>query len=326
MTILVIGGCGFIGSHIVAELAAYNYSVLVYDTNANDANNTDVITYINGSFSDLPALESAIERHNVSHVVHLVSSTLPKSSNEDMKFDLTSNVVQTLSMLDLCVKHGINKVLYMSSGGTVYGVPQSLPVKETHPTDPTCSYGICKLAIEKYLALYKHLFGLQYVIIRAANPYGPGQNPLTGQGIIATYVHRIKMALPLEVWGDGRVIRDYFDVRDLANLCHRALFSEHCGVFNAGSGNGTSINELIKVLSGQMQIQPQIIYKERRIFDVPTIILDCSRAEQFFGWKATINLVDGVSHYINWYIKAYSNGTAKAPLQKASSHLPSKAG
>lgn len=326
MTILVIGGCGFIGSHIVAELAAYNYSVLVYDTNANDANNTDVITYINGSFSDLPALESAIERHNVSHVVHLVSSTLPKSSNEDMKFDLTSNVVQTLSMLDLCVKHGINKVLYMSSGGTVYGVPQSLPVKETHPTDPTCSYGICKLAIEKYLALYKHLFGLQYVIIRAANPYGPGQNPLTGQGIIATYVHRIKMALPLEVWGDGRVIRDYFDVRDLANLCHRALFSEHCGVFNAGSGNGTSTNELIKVLSDQMQIQPQIIYKERRIFDVPTIILDCSRAEQFFGWKATINLVDGVSHYINWYIRAYSNVTAKAPFQKASSHLPSKAG
>ena len=303
MTILVIGGCGFIGSHIVSELAAGNYSVLVYDTHANDTNSTDGITYINGRFSDLSALESAIEHHHVSHVVHLVSTTLPKSSNEDMSFDLTSNVVQTLGLLDLCVKHGINKVLFMSSGGTVYGVPQSLPVKETHPTDPTCSYGICKLAIEKYLALYRHLFGLQYVIIRAANPYGPGQNPLTGQGIIATYVHRIQMALPLEVWGDGSVVRDYFDVRDLANLCRRALFSEHCGVFNAGSGNGASINELIRVLSDLMQIQPQIIYKERRDFDVPTIILDCSRAEQFFDWRATINLVDGVSHYINWYKK-----------------------
>jgi UDP-glucose 4-epimerase len=305
MTILVIGGCGFIGSHIVSELVACNYSVLVYDTNAKDINNTEGITYINGSFSDLSALESAIERHRVSHVVHLVSTTLPKSSNEDMKFDLTSNVVQTLGLLDLCIKHGINKVLYMSSGGTVYGVPQSLPVKETHPTDPTCSYGICKLAIEKYLALYNHLFGLKYVIIRAANPYGPGQNPLSGQGIIATYVHRIQMALPLEVWGDGRVVRDYFDVRDLAELCRQALFSEHCGVFNAGSGTGDSINQLIEVLSGLMYIKPQVIYKERRNFDVPTIILDCSRAEQFFGWRTTINLVDGVSHYINWYKSKY---------------------
>ncbi len=299
MTILVIGGCGFIGAHIVSELAACNSSVLVYDTNANNTNNTDVITYINGSFSDLSALESAIKLHHVSHVVHLVSTTLPKSSNEDMKFDLTSNVVQTLGLLDLCVKHGINKILYISSGGTVYGIPQSLPVKETHPTDPNCSYGICKLAIEKYLALYKHLFGLQYVVIRAANPYGPGQNPHAGQGIIATYAHRIQMALPIEVWGDGSVVRDYFDVRDLANLCCRALFSEHCGVFNAGSGNGASINELIKVLSDLMQIQPQIIYKESRNFDVPTIILDCSRAEQFLGWKASINLIDGISHYIN---------------------------
>jgi len=302
MTILVIGGCGFIGSHIVTELAASNYSVLVYDTHANNTNNTDLITYVNGSFSDISSLESAIERHKVSHVVHLASTTLPKSSNEDMKFDLTSNVVQTLGLLDLCVKHGISKVLYMSSGGTVYGVPQSLPVKETHPTDPTCSYGICKLAIEKYLALYKHLFGLQYVIIRAANPYGPGQNPLTGQGIIATYVHRIQMALPLEVWGDGKVIRDYFDVRDLADLCRRALFSEHCAIFNAGSGIGSSINEIIKVLSDLMQKQPQIIYKERRNLDVPAIILDCSKAEQFLGWRATINLIDGVSHYINWLI------------------------
>lgn len=301
MTILVIGGCGFIGSHIVTELAANNHSVLVYDHIADDRNNSDLITYLKGSFSDLFGLESAIERYKVSHVVHLVSTTLPKSSNEDMKFDLTSNVVQTLGLFDICVRQRINKVIFMSSGGTVYGVPQSLSVNEEHPTDPTCSYGICKLTIEKYLALYKHLFGLQYAIIRAANPYGTGQNPLAGQGIVATYVHRIQKDLPLEVWGDGKVVRDYLDVRDLANLCRRTLFSEHYGVFNAGSGKGTSINELVKILSELMQMQPQVIYKERRNFDVPTIILDCSRAEQFFGWKATINLIDGVSHYLNWY-------------------------
>ena len=284
-------------------LSAELYSVLVYDTKSNDKNNTDLITFINGSFSDLSTLESVIERHHISQVIHLASTTLPKTSNEDMKFDVTSNVVQTLGLLDLCVKYGINKVLYMSSGGTVYGVPQLLPVNELHATDPTCSYGISKLTIEKYLALYHHLFGLQYIIIRAANPYGPGQNPFTGQGIIATYVHRIKMGIPLDVWGDGGTVRDYFDVRDLAKLCRLALFSKHCGVFNAGSGNGTSINKLIKVLSDLMQIQPQIIYKERRNFDVPTIILDCSKAEKHFDWRATINLIDGLSNYISWHKK-----------------------
>jgi UDP-glucose 4-epimerase len=301
MTILVIGGCGFIGSHIVSELASNNYSVLVYDNQADDENNSDLTTYIKGSLSDLFTLESAIQYYKVTHVIHLVSTTLPKTSNEDMKFDLSSNVVQTLGLLDLCVKHGVYKIIFMSSGGTVYGVPQSLPINEDHPTEPICSYGICKLTIEKYLALYKHLFGLQYVIIRAANPYGPGQNPLAGQGIIATYVHRIQMALPLEVWGDGRVVRDYFDVRDLADLCRRALFSEHCGVFNAGSGNGTSVNDLVNILSDLMHIQPLVIYKESRNFDVPIIILDCSRAEQFFGWKAAINLIDGVFDYLKWY-------------------------
>jgi len=219
-----------------------------------------------------------------------------------MKADLSGNVIQMLSLLDLFVESKIEKILFMSSGGTVYGNPQTLPVTESHPTDPICSYGIGKLTIEKYLALYKHLYGLNYVVLRAANPYGNGQNPLAGQGIVANFVHKIHCGLPLEVWGDGQIIRDYFDVRDLADLARRALFSEHCGVFNAGSGVGTSINEIIKQIASITHVAPNVIYKEHRIFDVPAIILNCEKAERTFAWKPAINLEAGLSDYISWHL------------------------
>ena len=227
-----------------------------------------------------------------------------------MKYDLTSNVVQTLDLLDLCVKHNVNKILYMSSGGTVYGVPKSLPVSEIHPTDPTCSYGICKLTIEKYLALYKHLYGIKYVVLRAANPYGPGQDPLKGQGVIANYVHRMHRGLPLEVWGDGNIVRDYFHVSDLAAFTHRAILSEHCGIFNVGSGNGTSINELIDILSNELNISPEIIYKKQRKLDVPAIVLDCTSAERTFNWRVSFNMQDGIADYVEWYRTEFNKETS----------------
>lgn len=210
MTILVIGGCGFIGRHVVKNLAASDINLIVYDKNSNIKNNSDRIEYLQGELDNNKRLESIIIKYKVSHIVHLVSTTIPKTSNENMKFDLISNVAGTIALLDLCVKHHVTKIIFMSSGGTVYGIPQSLPVAETHPTDPICSYGICKLTIEKYLTLYHYLHGIQYVIIRAANPYGIGQDSLKGQGIIANYVHKLHYGLPLEVWGDGNIVRDYF--------------------------------------------------------------------------------------------------------------------
>lgn len=311
MTTLLIGGCGFIGAHIVSHLAASGNQVLIYDTNADPANNSDRTTFIKGEFSDLAGLESVFRGYAISHVVHLVSTTLPKSSNDDMKFDLTSNVVQTLGLLDLCVKNQVKKVLFMSSGGTVYGVPHYLPVDEDHPTDPICSYGISKLAIEKYLALYKHLYGLPYVILRAANPYGPGQNPHTGQGIIANYIHRIYNGLPLEVWGDGNIVRDYFDVRDLVTLTSRALFSEYCGVFNAGSGTGTSINELLTFLSDITHATPKIVHKEQRKLDVPAIFLDSAKAGRIFDWHPSVSIPEGIANYIDWYCKVFQQNVTR---------------
>jgi UDP-glucose 4-epimerase len=301
MTTLVIGGCGFIGRHVVDALAASGEPVVIYDRHADASRDSDTVRQVRGDFSAAEDLDRTLARHRISRVVHLVSSTLPKSSNEDMRFDFHSNVMQSLALLDSCVRNGVAKIVYMSSGGTVYGIPRSTPMNETHPTEPTSSYGICKLTVEKYLALYQHLYGLSHVIVRAANPYGPGQDAARGQGVIAQFVRDLREGRPLQVWGDGTIVRDYFHVRDLAELVRRALLSDACGVFNAGSGSGTSINELISILTNVTGVRAEVLYKETRRFDVPAVVLDCAKAAACFNWRATVDLVDGISQYVSWF-------------------------
>jgi UDP-glucose 4-epimerase len=301
MKVLILGGCGFIGKHLVQELSEDHTPLVVFDIHAHPDLSSQACIFIQGQFSELEKLEALIDQHGITHVIHSVSTTLPKSSNEDKPYDLSSNVIQTLHLLDLCVKYRVKKILFMSSGGTVYGAPSYVPVDESHPQNPICSYGITKLAIEKYLFLYHHLYGLSYVALRAANPYGPGQNPMSGQGIIPTFVRKMYADQPLEVWGDGSTIRDYFHVRDLASLVKLALFSPDIGVFNAGSGVGVSINQLIRVLESTINRPACVIYQEQRNMDVPAIVLDCIAAENKFGWKATTSLQTGIENYIEWY-------------------------
>ncbi len=301
MKVLIVGGCGFIGAHIVKSLCKDGFSIVVFDANCTPELSGDLCTFVRGSLSDLDLLESVFAKNDFDYVVHLVSTTLPKSSNENMPFDVTSNVVQTLFLLDLCVKFKVKKILFMSSGGTIYGTPLHVPVPETHACNPICSYGVSKLAIEKYLFLYKHLFGLDYVALRAANPYGPGQNPFSNQGVILNFAHKMLSHQPIEVWGDGNTIRDYFYVHDLVELSKLALASKYVGVFNAGSGVGLSINQLILSLEKVIGYKAEVVYKHSRNFDVPNIVLDCSAAKDKFYWEATTSLQVGLENTVNWY-------------------------
>lgn len=301
MKTLILGGCGFIGHHMVNALTETGTPVVVFDVHAKPEQSTPMCTYVGGAFSDTAALDAVMAQHGITHVIHLVSTTLPKSSNDDKPYDVDSNVIQTLRLLDLCVKHRVQRLLFMSSGGTVYGVPQQVPVKENHPNNPICSYGIGKLAIEKYLFLYQHLHGLNYVVLRAANPYGPGQNPLSGQGVVANFIHKMRTGQRLEVWGNGETVRDYFHVRDLAHLAQRALVSQAVGVFNAGSGTGLSINQLIDVLRQTLHVPAHVAYHPARGLDVPAIVLDSSAAFSTFGWRAETGLQTGIQEYDAWY-------------------------
>ena len=298
MRVLVLGGAGFIGRHVVELFRSLGTKVAVLDVVPKAHYSVCNVTYYQGDFSDFKDIAECMESSGATHVVHLVSTTLPKTSNDNMIYDIQSNVMSTVRLLDLCVKHRLKKIVFMSSGGTVYGKSHTLPIEEGHPTDPICSYGITKLTIEKFIQLYSREHGIDHVILRPSNPYGPGQNPSSGQGVITTFLGKIANRQPLEVWGDGSTIRDYFHVSDLANLTCQATLSDATGVFNAGSGSGTSINQLITVIGEILGVNPEVNFLPARTFDVPAIVLDRRKAHDAFGWVPKISLEGGIRRYL----------------------------
>ena len=186
MKSLIIGGNGFIGTHLTDRLLGGGHRVRVYDRGLNKFRALPrAAEYVEGELGNHGLIREAL--NGVEVVYHFVSTTLPKTSNDDPIYDVRSNLVDTLQLLESCVEAGVRKVVFASSGGTVYGVPQEVPLTEKHPTAPITSYGVVKLAIEKYLGLFSHLHDLDYTVLRISNPYGAYQNPVGQQGAVAVF-------------------------------------------------------------------------------------------------------------------------------------------
>jgi UDP-glucose 4-epimerase len=232
-------------------------------------------------------------------VFHLASTTGPKSSNDDPVADV-ANIRDSIQLFQLCVKHSVRKVVFTSSGGTVYGIPRELPIPEEHPTNPICSYGIVKLAIEKYLQCFHHLYGLPYAVLRLANVYGVRQDPRSSQGAVAVFLWRMIQRQPLTLWGDGTVVRDFIHVSDVARLCSRALHSDTNGVFNVGSGIGVTMNELLQLMADRLCLAPNIVREPGRRLDVPAVVLQCDKAKRMFSWQLQVGLNEGVGEVAEW--------------------------
>lgn len=257
------------------------------------------VTYVRGELGNRGEVENIVSK-GVDVVVHLISSTVPKTSNDDPIFDVQMNLVESLALFDLCVKHKVRKVVFISSGGTVYGNPKQLPIAEDHPTDPICSYGIVKLSIEKYLKFFHEMYGLDYVILRPSNPFGIRQDPSAIQGVVPVFMANVLQGMPVRLWGDGTIVRDFVAVRDVAELCGLAVTSEKCGTFNVGSGVGTSIAELLERISGVLGFPAKLIQEPGRTFDVPTVVLDNSRARKEFDWEPRTEMLDGLAELAQW--------------------------
>ncbi|WP_138469427.1 NAD-dependent epimerase/dehydratase family protein [Poseidonocella sp. HB161398] len=299
MKVLVIGGCGFIGSHIVDSLQAAGAAVRVLDRRPEAfREQLPDVEYNFGDFSDPFQLLEALE--GVDAVMHCASTTVPSTSNVDPVADITGNLISTVRLLKLLRQMNIKKLVYLSSGGTVYGIPQVDPVSEDHPQNPISSYGIVKSAIEKYIYMEEQLHGLNAVVLRASNPYGPRQGHTGIQGIIGTYLWKLSRGENLEVWGDGSVVRDFIYVKDMADICVAALHSEKRGCFNAGAGEGASVNEIVEAVRVATGIDFQPTYKASRAYDVPRIVLDIDRAKDAFGWAPKVSLVEGVAESWKW--------------------------
>lgn len=297
MKALVLGGNGFIGSHVVDQLIDRGYSVRVFDRAMEKFRPAlPRVDYRIASFDDIPALAEALE--GVDIVFHLISTTVPSTSNRDPLFDIESNLAGTVSLLNLMRDSNVARIVYLSSGGTVYGLPDESPIPETHPLRPICSYGVVKVAIENYLHMFHHLYGLEYVTLRASNPYGERQGHSGVQGVIGTFMGKMLAGDPIEVWGDGSIVRDFIYVGDLAELSVLAGESKTLGTFNAGSGKGYSINEIVDTLKVVTGLPMQIVYKAGRGYDVPEVVLDMTRTREVFGWHPCINLERGIE--LNW--------------------------
>jgi UDP-glucose 4-epimerase len=301
MRILVLGGSGFLGSHIVDKFLAEGHDVAVYDLYPERFRRSPSgITFYTGDFGNVGALSELIET-GFDAVIHCVSTTTPKSSNESPEFDIQSNVIGTLYLLDICVKHNVGKVVFMSSGGTVYGdIGDQDMVDETHAVRPMCSYGVSKLTIEHYLDVYKHLRGLDYVALRLSNPYGERQSPLRALGALTVFLHRTLKRQNVEVWGDGGVTRDFIYVGDVAAAVYLATVNPVSGIFNVGTGAGLSLRDILTYITDAVGREPTVDWLAPRSFDVPRIVLDASKLKKATDWRVVTSLKEGVGITADW--------------------------
>ena len=301
--VLITGGSGFVGSHVADHFVANGWDVVVLGNGSRPPKKVvDGVKIIRGRVGDRDLLER-IFASGLDGVVHMACSTFPSSSNGDKAADLRTNLVESVELFECCVKHKIPKLVFASSGGAIYGVPERLPILEESATNPISSYGIVKLALEKYLELYHTLHGLNYVSLRISNPYGPGQDPNKKQGVIAVFAAKMLQNMPITLLGKGDAVRDFVHVRDIARLFYLAMVSKEQGVFNAGSGVGVSIADLIALMRIELGIVPNIIRLEARDCDVPATVLSCRKARNAFGWVPQIPLDQGIREYGAWLSK-----------------------
>lgn len=301
---LVIGGNGFIGSHLVDVLSRGGHKVRVFDRSPELFRSPlQDVEYRLHHFNDSAALAEALD--GVDIVFHLLSTTVPSTSNLDPVADIQSNLIGTVKLLQLMQQKGITRIVYLSSGGTVYGIPEMVPISESHPLQPICSYGVVKVAIENYLLMFQKLYGFRPVILRPSNPYGERQGHGGVQGVVGTFLRKVKADEEIEVWGDGSVVRDFIHVSDLAELCLKVSEHDACGIFNVGSGVGYSILDILNAVERVTGKNLAPVFKPARSYDVPRVILDVSQATKVFGWKPRVELDDGVARTWRWMTESH---------------------
>lgn len=299
MRCVVFGAGGFIGTNLCRSLAGKVDTLRAFGRRQSFPHALKGIDWIPGDFTDSSSLAAAVAGCDV--VFHLVTSSTPASSNVDKIGDLQSNVVSTLHLLDACREERVRRVIFVSSGGTIYGVPERIPTPECAPLNPITAYGISKLAIEKYLALYEYLYGIEYRVLRVANPFGPFQTALRNQGVIASFLRRALDGKPIEMWGDGSITRDYIYIDDVVEALElAALHDGSSRIFNIGSGEGRNLHEIHAAIEQVLGQTIDILRFEGRKVDVPSSILDVGLAASDLGWKPRTNFLDGLKKTAVW--------------------------
>ena len=310
MNILILGAAGFIGTNLTIELSKNpdDYITLV-DKNINFFSIVDQMQLKNvyikeADFAYNMDFDSILKNQDI--VYHLVSTTVPTTSNQHISQELQANVVFSANLFEACVRCGVKKVVFISSGGTVYGKEVDCPLKEKTATNPISSYGVQKVTIEKLLYLYRYMYGLDYRIIRLANPYGPYQRPNGVLGAVTTFTYKALKGDKIVVYGDGSVVRDFIYIDDAIRAIMKIVNGENKHhTFNLGCGYGTSIKQLLDTISAALDIELNVAYEEGRKVDVPVNYLDISRYEKYYGALNPISLREGIIKTADFMKKNY---------------------
>jgi UDP-glucose 4-epimerase len=297
---VVLGGGGFLGVNLCRRLAASGARVRAFGRRCPFQQDLTGVEWRQGDFCDTADLASAIASCDT--VFHLVHTYMPQSADLNMAEDVRQNVISSLALLESSWKHKVKRIVFVSSGGIVYGPTSPIPTPETAATDPISAYGISKLTIEKYLRLYEHHYGLSFRVLRVANPFGPFQIPGKNQGVIAALISCALHNKEFEIWGDGTAIRDYVYVDDVVDaLLLAAADQGEQRIFNIGSGEGRDLRQVIAAIEENLGIKLAVRRTTGRLIDVPASVLAIDRAREVLGWRPRTPFDVGIKQTIAWW-------------------------
>ena len=305
MKIIVTGGAGFIGSNLCDRLIELGHEVIVIDnlsTGKFENLNTKVTFYLNRVES--PECEKIFELHRPEIVYHLAAQADVRKSVADPIYDAQVNILGTINLLQLSVKYGVKKFIFISSGGVIYGNTYERPAKEDDKVAPESPYGIAKLTGEYYVKFYSQNYGLKYSILRYANVFGPRQNPFGEAGVCAIFAKNMLKGEPCILYGYGKMVRDYVYIDDVNDANILMLEQGDNEVFNVGKGLGTSVEELFNKMREIVGYKVEPILKPKRPGELDINVLDTTKLQKL-GWQARVSFKDGLINTIEWVRKNY---------------------
>ena len=304
MRALVTGGAGFVGSHLIQALLDRNFGVNCLDDFStgkleNLATFRDQITLFDGDIRNRDIVQSAL--NDVDYVFHLAAQISVNHSVRNPLHDASINIDGFISLLNEIKNSEVERTIYVSTGGAIYGELKLLPALESSPEEPISPYGLSKLVGEKYLKWYHQVHDLSYSIIRPANIYGPRQDPLGEAGVISIFLGKLLNSQPLDIFGDGYDTRDYIYVKDIADICIKVMESKVNDTFNAGTGIQTNLLELVEILKKVTSLPAELNFSPPRPGDVKYIALDNSKAKKLLDWSPKTSLIEGIRKTWKWY-------------------------
>lgn len=302
MKILVTGGAGFIGSHIVEGYLKAGHTVIVIDNlSTGEIKNVHPLARFYSCDITSKDLLSIFEKEKPDIVNHHAAQMNVRKSLENPIFNAQSNIMGLLNVLSCAVKTNVKKFIFISSGGALYGDASEIPTPETAPVRPLSPYGLSKYVGERYIQLYSQLYGIPYTILRYANVYGPRQNPLGEAGVIAIFIDGLLKGKQPTIFGDGEQTRDYIYVADIVDANLLCLTKGQNEIFNLGTEKETSVNTLFSFLQSSLSSSLKPLYTPQRSGEVSRTALDCQNARSLLGWQPRYSVEDGIRETLHWF-------------------------